>query len=112
MEIMFSSALSVIVIGSFFMAVRAHDAQWDEMYIKMNMEEQGMRAIQKMEQELRMTAASRIFQTGGTAMVDGTSYSTIQFQVPNESSPIITATGAVNWTGAHTDSSGSAASAR
>ncbi len=101
MELIFSSVLAAIVLGAFFAAVRSHDANADLIYYKMNMEEQGMNALRKMEQELRMSAPSRITQSDGSAIVVGTNYSAIKFQVPDESSPTVASTYVVNWTGAH-----------
>ncbi len=93
-EIIFSSFLATMLVGSFFVAVRANDGHGDILYTKMNMEEQGMNALRKMEHELRQSAPSRItIGSGGSSII---------FQVPNEASPVDTSTYAVNWSGAHT----------
>ena len=93
LELLLASFLATMLLGSFFAAIRTYDANGDSIYTRMNMEEQGMNALRKMEHELRQSAPSRITVGGG-----GT---TITFQVPNESSPTVATTYAVNWTGAH-----------
>lgn len=94
MEILFSSVLAAMLLGAFFMAIRAQGAQGDLLYVKMNLEEQGMNALRKMEHELRQSSPSRISIGGGG--------SSITFEVPSESNPVSTSTYAVDWTGAHT----------
>ncbi len=93
LEIMVASLLASFVIGALFASVRAYDANGDLFYTKTSMEEQGMRALQKMELELRETAPSRISLGSGG--------SSITFSVPSESSPTTAGTYAVDWTNAH-----------
>jgi len=93
-EILFASVLATMLIGAFVVAMRAQDAQSDMLYVKMNMEDQGMNALRKMEHELRQSSPSRItIGAGGNS---------ITFDVPDESNPLNPATYAVDWTGAHT----------
>jgi|GEM_PF-5950456 len=93
-EIMMASVLAAMLMGAFFMATRAQDAQGDMLYVKMNMEDQGMNALRKMEHELRQSSPSRI--------AIGSGGSSITFEVPSETSPVNTSTYAVDWTGSHT----------
>ena len=93
-EIMVSSLLASLILGAMFATIRNYDASGDMFYSKINMEEQGMKAIQKMEWELRQTAPSRITL--------GSSGASITFSVPSETSPTVASTYAVDWTNAHT----------
>ena len=93
-EIMVSAVLASFILGALFLTIRNYDASGDMFYSKINMEEQGMRALQKMEWELRQTAPSQITIGGG-----GTS---ITFNVPSEVSPTLATTYTVDWTNAHT----------